>query len=200
MTEKKSFPKRLDPRGWLEFSSPLTLGYALFALLVLILSLLTGGGSARALFSVYRAPMGDFLFYPRLFLHVLGHTDFGHYVTNMSLLLVLGPLVEQHYGRGRFLLMIAVTALVSGIFHILLSPGTALLGASGVVFMLIILAAASGRAKGKVPLTLLLVAVFYLGRELYSGIFIRDNISRLSHVAGGLCGIAFGLKFRREKT
>lgn len=197
--EKKSFLKRIDPRGWLEFSSPLTLGYALIALLVLILSLLTGGVSTRALFSAYRAPLSDLLFYPRLFLHVLGHTDFGHYATNMSLLLVLGPLVEKHYGKGRFLLMMAVTALVSGAFHILLSPGTALMGASGVVFMLIILAAASGREKGKVPLTLLLVAVFYLGCELYFGIFVRDSISRLAHVLGGLCGIAFGLRLKREK-
>jgi rhomboid protease GluP len=198
MTERKSFLRRLDPRGWVELSSPITLGYALIALLVLILSFLTGGGSTRALFSVYRAPMSEILFYPRLFLHVLGHTDFGHYLTNMSLLLVLGPLVEKHYGKGRFLLMIAITALVSGVFHILLSGGTALMGASGVVFMLIILSAAAGRARGKVPLTLLLVAVFYLGRELYFGIFIRDNISRLSHVVGGLCGIAFGMRFRRD--
>lgn len=189
--------KRLNPRGWLELSSPVTLGFAGLSLAALVLGALTGGASTRALFSLYRSSPASLLFYPRLFLHVLGHASFAHYAGNMALLLVLGPLVEQRYGPGRTLLMMAVTALVTGTAHLLLSPGTVVLGASGVVFMLILLSAASGGKSGKVPLTLLLVALLYLGQEL-AGVFQRDRVSQLAHLIGGLCGMAFGLGNQRK--
>ena len=54
----------------------------------------------------------------RLFTHVLGHTSFTHYVTNMALILSLGPIVEERYGSWRLLFMFAVTALVSALFHL----------------------------------------------------------------------------------
>ena len=184
---------KLDPRRWVELSSPVTLGFAALSLLALLLQGLTGGASTRALFSVYRFAPGDVLGYLRLFLHVLGHADFAHYAANMGLLLVLGPLVEKHYGSQRYLLMMLVTALVTGLFHILLSGHTVALGASGIVFMLIFLSAISGRKSGKIPLTLVFVAVIYLGGELTGGLFGRDNINQWAHILGGVCGIAFGL-------
>ncbi len=185
--------KKLNPAHWLELSSPVTLGFAGVSLAALVLSWLTGGASNRALFSVYRSSPGDPLAYLRVFLHVLGHASFAHYAPNMALLLVLGPLVERHYGSLQLLWMMAVTALVTGLAHLLLSPGAASLGASGIVFMLIMLSAISGRSSGKVPLTLVLVALIYLGQELAGGLFQRDNISQLAHVFGGLCGIVLGM-------
>ena len=198
MADIKTFLNKINPKNWVELSSPVTLGFAGLSLFALILGGLTGGASTRALFSIYRSSAADVLFYSRLFLHVLGHGDFTHYAANMGMLLVLGPLVEKHYGSGRYLLMIALTALVTGLFHILLSAGTVSLGASGIVFMLILLSAASGRQSGKVPLSLLLVALIYLGQEIAGGIFQKDNISQLAHIIGGLCGLAFGLVFQKK--
>ncbi|HSK69546.1 MAG TPA: rhomboid family intramembrane serine protease [Candidatus Limnocylindria bacterium] len=195
----RAFLRKIDPRRWVELSSPVTLSFLALSLAALILGWLTRGASTRALFSVYRSSAANLLFYPRLFLHVRGHANFSHFAGNRSLLLVLGPLVERHYGARRYLIMIAVTALVTALVQLFLVPGVATLGASGIVFMLIILAAASGRTQGKVPLTLLLVAAVYLGREVYTGITVRDSVSNLSHVAGGLCGIAFGLSLFRRK-
>lgn len=195
----KKWLSRLDDNKYVEFSSPVTLGFVLLSLIALLMSTLTGGAAARALFSVYRAPMSDLLSWPRLFLHVLGHANLTHFVTNMSLLLVLGPIVEKHYGSGRLAMMMALTALVTGIFSMLLSPNVAILGASGIVFMLIFLAAAAGQQGGRVPLTLILVAVIYLGREII-GLFSADSVSQLSHIVGGLCGIALGLGWNRKKT
>jgi membrane associated rhomboid family serine protease len=200
MEKVRAFLRKLDPRRWVELSSPVTLAFLFLSLGALVLNWLTGGASNRLLFSVYRSPAGNLLFYPRLFLHVLGHADFAHFTGNASLLLVLGPLVERHYGAKRYLLMIAVTALVTALAQLLFVPGAATLGASGVVFMLIILAAASGREQGKVPLTLLLAALFYIGREIWAGVAVRDSVSNLSHVVGGLCGIAFGLSLFRKKA
>ncbi|NLW20733.1 MAG: rhomboid family intramembrane serine protease [Clostridiales bacterium] len=184
--------RALHPRNWLELSSPVTLGFAGLSLLALLLAWFTSGASNRALFMVYRSSPASALFYLRLFLHVLGHASFAHYAANMALLLVLGPLVEQQFGGLRLAIMMLVTALVTGLVHLLLSPGAAVLGASGIVFMLILLSAAAGRQRGKIPLTLLLVALIYLGQELAS-LFRADQVSQLAHLIGGLCGLAFGL-------
>lgn len=184
---------RLKPSRWLALTSPVTLGFALLSLLALGLDALTRGQSTRSLFSVYRAPLTDPLALPRLLLHVLGHAGFAHYAGNMGLFLVLGPLMEQRYGPARFFAFIAVTAVVTGLTHLLISPGTAMLGASGVVFMLILLSAVSARTTQKVPLTLLLVALIYLGREIVGGLFTHDRVSQLAHIAGGAMGIVLGL-------
>ncbi len=191
---------RLRPSRWLELASPVTLGFALLSLLALVLDALTGGRSTRLVFSVYRSSMGNPLYYPRLFLHVLGHANFAHYAANMGLFLVLAPLMEKRYGAMRFLAYIAVTALVTGLVHILISSNTAMLGASGVVFMLILLSAVSGRQSDKVPLTLVLVALIYLGREIVGGLFTHDSVSQLAHIAGGVCGLVLGLMSPREKA
>lgn len=85
-------------------------------------------------------PLDRPLTYVRLFGHVLGHADLSHYMGNMMLLLLVGPMVEEFYGSGRLLLMCAVTAAVTGLVDMIFFPTTALLGASGIVFMMIILA------------------------------------------------------------
>ena len=38
-----------------------------------------------------------------------------------------------------------------------------------------------------------LVAVFYIGGEIIDGLFLKDNVSQLTHIIGGVCGGAFGL-------
>lgn len=192
------FIRKIDPRGWVELSSPVTLGFALLSLMATLLHALTGGASTRTLFSVYRAPLSDPLFIPRLFLHVLGHADLTHLTANLGLMLVLGPPAEKRWGAVPFLLLILATALVTGLTHIALSPATLSLGASGVVYMLIILSASAGREGGKVPLTLILVAFIYLGQETANGVLRRDMISQLAHVSGGLCGVAFGLLLKKK--
>ena len=60
---------------------------------------------------------------------------------------------------------ILLTALISGILQCALFPRTALLGASGIVFMLIMLASLSGFSGG-IPVTMLLVAALYLGQQI----------------------------------
>ena len=99
------------------------------------------------------------MFYVRLFGHVLGHADFDHFLGNMLLLLVIGPPLEEKYGSRTLLAGILLTAGVSGILQCVFFPGSALLGASGIVFMLIMLASLAGMKDGRIPLTLILAAV-----------------------------------------
>ena len=141
-----------------QYNAPVTLSFFLLALAALILNRVTDGWTTSHLFSVYRSSLTDPLFYVRLFCHVLGHADWNHFMGNMLLLLVVGPPLEEKYGSRTLLLGIAFTAVVSGVLQCLLFPGSALLGASGIVFMLIMLSSLAGSRGGCIPLTLIVFA------------------------------------------
>jgi len=130
--------------------------------------------------------------------HVLGHSGYAHYMGNMMLLLVIGPPLEEKYGSARLLFCILVTALVSGLVQFFLFPGTGLLGASGIVFMMIVLSSLAGMRDGAVPLTLILVVILYLGGEVVDAVALRDNVSQLTHIVGGLCGAVLGYQMKQR--
>ena len=113
-------------------------------------------------------------------------------------ILLLGPMLEEKYSSRAILGGIAVTALATGIAHLLLDPGTALLGASGIVFMMILLASFASFTQGHIPLTFILIAAIYLGDEIAAGLSNADNISQLSHIIGGAAGAILGFFYRRR--
>lgn len=176
----------------IRYNSPVILTFSIISLFVLLLDGFTGGRSTTLLFCVYRSSFTDPLTYLRMFLHVLGHGSFSHYMSNIPLLLVVGPPLEEKFGSKSILCAIAITALISGLVQFFFFPGTALLGASGIVFMLIVMLSMTGRHSGSIPLTMILVLALYLGREVYNGITIPDNISQITHIIGGICGAAIG--------
>ena len=183
----------------IRFNAPVILTFALLSLLALLLGNWTNGAATHQYFSVYRSSLSDPLTYVRFIGHVLGHADYEHYMGNMLLLLLVGPGLEEKYGSGTMVWMILVTALVTGLVHFVFFPGSALLGASGVVFMMIVLSSFTAMRRGEIPVTLLLVVIFYLGGEIMDGLFKKDNISQITHIVGGLCGLIFGFTVRRGR-
>ena len=181
----------MNPLKKIHYNSPVVLTFFFLSLAALVLGEVTQGWTTQHLFSVYRSPMSP-LFFVRLLGHVLGHSGYAHFAGNMVLFLVIGPPLEEKYGSRSLLAGILLTALVSGILQCALFPGYALLGASGIVFMLILLSSLAGMKAGSIPLTLILVAVIYLGQELYSGLFVQDNVAHFMHLVGGACGTGFG--------
>lgn len=181
------------------YNSPVILTFAAVSLVALILNYITLGFTNKLLFSVYRSSFGNPLTYLRLFTHVLGHADVSHYMSNMMLFLLLGPGIEEKYGSGNTLLIIGVTAFITGVLNIMLFPKTALLGASGVVFCFIILSSMTSIKDGKIPLTLIIVAVLYIGQEVFNAITKSDNVSQFGHIIGGACGCASGYLFDKLK-
>lgn len=181
----------------IRFNAPAVLGFVIASLAVLALDALTAGFSTTKLFCVYRSRLLDPLGYLRLFGHVLGHADLRHWIGNMTLILVLGPMLEEKYGSKHLLLSIAATALISGLVHCALSDG-ALLGASGIVFMMIMLSSLAGMESGTVPLTMIFVAVIYIGGEIVNGILLRDGVSQLTHIVGGICGTVIGFRLAKH--
>ena len=106
---------------------------------------------------------------------------------------------KEKYGSRNLLMTILVTALVTGLVQFIFFPGTALLGASGVVFMMIVLNSFTEMRRGGIPLTMLLVVALYLGNEVVDGLSESDNICQMTHIVGGLCGIVFGFTLARAK-
>ena len=183
----------------IQYNSPVVLTFSLLSLGALLLGMVTGERSTQLLFCVYRSALTDPLTYVRMFGHVLGHVNYSHFISNIMLLLVIGPPLEEKYGSRRLLVCIALTAFVSGLVQFVLFPGTALLGASGIVFMMIVLSSLAGMGERAIPLTLILVVVLYLGGEVVTAATAQDSISQLTHIVGGLCGAMLGFAMGRPQ-
>jgi membrane associated rhomboid family serine protease len=183
----------------IDYNAPVVLSFALLSFFVLLLGEATGGTITFKYFCVYRSSFADPLTYFRLFSHVLGHANLQHYTSNMLLLLILGPMLEEKYGSKIILEMIIVTAFVTGVINFIFFTN-GLLGASGIVFMMIILSSMVSLKEGKIPLTLIIVVIIYLGQEISIGLTTKDNISHLTHILGGVCGGVMGaMVFNKKK-
>ena len=180
------------------FNAPAILTFTGLCVIARILSMLTGGASDKLLFSVYRSSMLDPLTYVRCFTHVLGHASWDHLLGNLMYILILGPMIEEKYGTRNTALVIAVTAAVTGIINMAFFPGVMLLGASGVVFAMILMASITTTEDRTIPVTFILVAVLYLGQQIWQGLFQKDSISQMAHIAGGAVGSAAGFLLSRK--
>ena len=183
----------------LSFNSPVILGFTLACFIVLILDKVTGSASTRAFFSVYQSSLASPFTYIRFFGHVLGHASWDHFFGNIMMLLVVVPLLEEKYGSANILFVILATALVTGVINFIFFPHVQLLGASGVVFAFILLASLTSIEEEKIPLTFILVALIYIGQQVYDGLFIRDNVSNLTHILGGIVGSSLGYVMNKNK-
>jgi GlpG protein len=190
--------------------APATFTFILISGLALVLAHFTSGASNRLLFSVYRASWTEPLAYLRIFTHVLGHADLAHYASNFGyLVIILGIIMERKHGTENFIVFVLLTALISGAIHLIFRPANyALLGASGVVFMLVMLTTYTFLHKikwGKHPVLLYIIITLYIGGEIFLMVgqaagFISNNISYSTHIVGGVCGIIFGAVAQKLKT
>ena len=183
----------------LSFNSPVVLVFTFLCLAVLGLDFITSGKSTVLLFSVYRSSFANPLTYIRMFTHVLGHANWGHLFGNISMLLIVGPLLEEKYGSSNTLFVMLATALVTGLANFFFFPNVRLLGASGIVFAFILLSSITSFKENTIPLTFILVALVYIGKELYSAFFVDDNISNLAHLLGGFMGSLLGFILNKNK-
>ncbi len=101
-------------------------------------------------------------------------------------------MLEEKYGAQVLIRVIVLTALITGLINFVLFPQIGLCGASGVVFAFILMTSFTGFRSGEIPLSFILVAVVFLGQQIFEGLFVQDNVSNLSHIIGGLVGATFG--------
>lgn len=176
---------------YLQYNSPVVLTFFFISFIVLIIDLITKGASNKLLFSNYRSSLLNPLTYIRLFTHCLGHLNWSHFMNNFLYILLIGPMLEEKYGSINLLIMILITAGVTGIINSLIGKYR-LLGASGIVFMLIILSSLVNLKSGMIPITLILIFIFYIANEIFAGVFKKDNVSHLGHIIGAICGCIYG--------
>ena len=178
------------------FNAPITLTFSFICVGVYLLNVYTNGYSNSLFFVTGHTSLLDPLTYFRLVSHCFGHASWSHLIGNLSYILLLGPMLEEKYGSEIIVKIIGITALVTGIAnYILFSSG--LLGASGVVFAFILLSSITSVKEGEVPLTFILVALIYLGQQVYSALFVVDNIANFAHIIGGSIGAYFGFKLNK---
>ncbi|MDR2767193.1 MAG: rhomboid family intramembrane serine protease [Treponema sp.] len=183
-----------------KYNAPAVLTFTLICVVVLLLSRTVARGLTAAWFMVpgrggFNAVSVRSWF--TLFSHVAGHADWNHFLSNFAFILLLGPILEENYGSSSLLIMMALTAVITGVLNVLLFRN-GLLGASGIVFMMILLASFTNFSRGEIPLTFILVLLIYLGREIAAS-FSTNNISEFAHIVGGFCGSLFGF-FRPAKS
>ena len=181
------------------FNSPVILAFVFISFGAMVANYLTLGASNKLLFVTYHSSLANPLTYVRFFTHVLGHAGWSHYIGNMMYILLLGPMLEEKYGSAKIVEVIMTTALITGLINYFLFPGVALCGASGVVFAFILITSFTGFNEGEIPLTVILVAVIFIGQQVYEGIFLQDDVSNLSHIIGGLVGAVIGYNLNMKK-
>jgi membrane associated rhomboid family serine protease len=171
------------------FNAPFTLVFTILAVIVFILFQ-----------HIESPPMpfvlpGEFMvkepvWYVSLVGYTLGHANLEHLLGNFSIILMLGPILEEVYGTKKLFIMVTITGISTAIFHMLFWD-YGLMGASGIVFMFIVLSSLINIKDKELPLTFILVVILFLGKEIYNS-FGSDSVSQFAHIAGGVTGVVFG--------
>lgn len=181
----------------IDINAPVTLTICALSVLAFFVQLV--GGDSFPLFVLpSEFDFSRAMDYVNLFLYPFGHVDAAHLMGNLTFILLLGPILEEKYGKATIIGAILVTTIIAALVHIALFHKTGLMGASGIVFMYIILASFVNVRKGTIPLTFILVGVIFIGREIVDT-FHDDRVSQFTHIIGGLVGAYVGFKLTPKK-
>ncbi len=178
-----------------DYNSKVILTYLFICLGVWLLNIITRGKTNKVFFENYRSNPLNPLTYIRMFTHCIGHKDLDHLISNFLYILLVGPMIEEKYGSINLIIMFAITSLVIALYNIIFTNNV-VLGASGNVYMLIVLSSFTNISEGKIPLTLILILIFYVIGEVRRSIL--ENKSKVyhdGHLIGALCGLIFGFIF-----
>ncbi len=179
--------------NYLNYNAPVILSFFFICLGAYILGKITKGKSTNLLFCTRHESILNPLTWIRMFTHIIGHSNWAHFRNNFLTILLIGPMIEEKYGSINLLVMILITAAVTGILNYLFSKYS-LLGASGIVYMLIILGSFVNIQVGKIPITLILIFLFYIVDEVSGLVFKKhDGISHSGHLIGAIIGCIYGI-------
>jgi len=182
----------------IHYNAPVILSFSIISAIVYGVNVATDG-LLYGLFSLSPSfNMASISDYFSMFFYVLGHAYkdatgsiyIDHILGNLTFILLIGPMIEEKYGSRNILIMILFTALITAVVNLVFfSDG--IVGASGIVFMLIILASFTNMRRGGIPITFILVMLLFVGKEVIDS-FNPDHISQFAHILGGICGGIFG--------
>lgn len=174
------------------YDAPVTLTFVIICVLLLLLNnfVIKNGALERLLASptsqagalpfVVQEPLS----YLRLLLYIFGSGATVEYITNLLIILMLGPAMEERYGSVIIGIMIFVSALFSGVLNASFC-NESLVGAVPVVCMMTFLTAFVSFSNKTVPMTFLATIVAFGYLAINSGL---GAVRFIICVAGGLCG------------
>lgn len=172
----------------IEYNSPVVLTFSIVATIVFFLDRALPLNITRTFF-VYSGGVSIMSFI-RMLLWPLGHASIDHLLGNITLILLIGPMLEEKYTSKILLILMIITTLIISFFQAIIFSG-GILGASGIVFMMIILTSFTNMKDGKIPLTFIFIAILFLSKEIYNGIFVLNNVSELGHILGAIVGMGY---------
>ena len=189
------------------YDAPVTLTFVIIcAILFLLSTFAIKNGALNKILSSPTSTAGALPFivsqpisYLRLLLYIFGAGEGAVLITNLILIMLLGPAMEERYGSVIIGIMIFVSALFSGVLNACFCSES-LVGAVPVVSMMIFLNAFMSFSKKKFPLSFAAVMILFVMLEVFSG---AGAIRIIICIAGGLCGSLFAFltspKTRSEK-
>ena len=183
-----------------DYNSKVIITYLLICLGAWFLNTITRGTTNKLFFSNYRSSPLNPLTYIRLFTHSIGHQDLDHLISNFLYILLVGPMIEEKYGSINLIIMFLITSIIIALYNIIFTNNV-VLGASGNVYMLIVLSSFSNISEGKIPLTVLLILIFFVLGEVKKSILEhKTKVYHDGHIIGALCGLLFGFFFLYYKS
>jgi len=182
----------------IHYNAPLILNFSLICVILTSINELTKDWLLPLISLPQEFHLNNPIHFINLFSYTFGHSNFGHLLSNLTFILLLGPALEEKYGRKNLLIMMLITAIVTGLLNLLFFS-TSLMGASGIVFLYIMLNSFTGFKQNHIPLSFLIVALLFLGKEIINA-FENDHISQFAHIAGGIAGSYFGFILNRKNS
>ncbi len=182
----------------LSYNSPVILTFSLICVIVYLVNTFSGGATVPFFSLKPFFNFTDVTHYTGFILYTTGHANLEHLVSNLTFVLLLGPILEEKYKASNLLLMILITTVITALLHLFFFNAI-LIGASGIVFMFIVLISFVNVKEGTIPLTFIIVLALFISKEVYMS-FRDDNISQFAHIIGGLCGSVFGFTMKPNRA
>lgn len=178
----------------ISFNAPATLFFVLICCAVTLFGTMLGEGFLTYYFMSYRGSITNPMTYVRLLTHVFGNKGWELCLNNMILLLLIGPILEDHHGSKAIIACIFSTALSVGLINLIFFPGITG-GSRCIVIAFILFVSFTGFAGGEIPLSFIMIAVIIVGREVLLGFTMAEHMANLSQMIGGLIGALVGYQF-----
>lgn len=190
--------------GWrLVFNAPFTLW---FGIICTVLYAIKSTETVPSFDHIFQSPTrwqltsNPLMSFLKLFTHILGHASWPHLTGNLSQVLLITPFLEEKY-KIRWLIIISmINGMTAAIINCISTRDTVVLGASGVVFQMMLLAVFSGRylKPGDIPMTFLLAIGVYILPEVHLFSDPKDGVSHMAHLVGGAVGALAALLARNH--
>lgn len=175
------------------FNAPFTFFYAFLIVLIFFLNQYVTPGLIGRFFSVPGKGGANWtspILLMQTVAYVVGHTSWAHLTSNIMMILLLGPPVESRYGSVMMAIMVILTAAVGGVINLLFFPAP-LVGASGIVFMLVVLVSFAGMDDDEFPVSVLIVFSIFVAREVIA-FHTSGRVSHTAHIEGAVLGGLYG--------